>query len=213
MLLPNELVPTHAVCSMQPVSTRKINPVVRSFLRFDFLIPAPQTNNPGITRASASFVKPLSFCNAATGPVVRTVSVEEPMPAFIEIKPGEQVTAALTCGVTLQLKFNVEEMNPPVGVMVIVDRVEPPGATEAGDSADDERLKPEFVTTTFAPLDVLPLKLLSPPYTAVMMCVPAVRVDVENVATRASVETRAANLGRSIQEGHRPGWARRKSQA
>src|SRR5579871_4892993 len=106
---------------MQPVSTRKTNPTVRSFLRFDFPIPAPQTSNPGTNRARASFAKPLSFCNAATGPVVCTVSVEEPMPPFIEIKPNEQVTAALTCGATLQLKFNVAGLNPPVGVMVIMD--------------------------------------------------------------------------------------------
>ena len=40
-----------------------------------------------------------------------------------------------------------------------------------------------MATTTFAAVDVLPLKLLSPPYTAVRECVPAVRAAVDNAAT------------------------------
>jgi hypothetical protein len=123
---------------MQPVSTRQINPTVRSFLRFD--LPAPQTNNPGINRATISLPKPPFRCRAATGPVVLTVSVEDPVPLVTDIAPREQVTAGLTTGETLQLRLAVEGLNPPVGAMVIVDRAEAPGVTEAGDSVDDERL-------------------------------------------------------------------------
>lgn len=168
---------------MQPVSTRKVSPAVSSFLRLDFLIPAPQTNSPGIKSAKTSFVKPPSFRRATTGPVVETVSVDDPVPPATTTAPTEQVTGSLTRGETLQVKFTVEALNAPVGVMVIADRADVPGATEAGDSADDARLNPELVMATLVPLDVLPLKLPSPPYAAVMACVPAVRVEVENAAT------------------------------
>lgn len=50
-----------------------------------------------------------------------TVSVAVPVPPVTEIVPEEQLTAGLTTGETVQASFTVEGLNPPAGVMVIVD--------------------------------------------------------------------------------------------
>src|SRR5580704_8821297 len=98
---------------MQPVSTRKTTPKARSLRRFGLFHPAPQRNSPGISRASASsLLEPRSAAEARVvrGAVVPTVIV-----------PEEQVTAGVTTGETLHASFTEEGLNPPAGVIVIVD--------------------------------------------------------------------------------------------
>jgi hypothetical protein len=110
------------------------------------------------------------------------VSVDVPVLFATEIVPREQVVAGFMAGETLQVRVTVDGLSPPDEVIVIVDFAEAPGATEDGDSAVAERLKSGAVTTRFITVELLALKLLSPPYAAVMLCVPAVSAEVENVA-------------------------------
>src|ERR1019366_4364330 len=118
------------------------------------------------------------------GPAVVTVSVDVPTLLATVIGPSEQVAAGVTAGVTLHLvRTTVAGSSPPNGLIVIVDCADPPGATEDGTSAPAERLKSGAVTTRLTTVDVLTLKLPSPLYAAVMLWVPAVSVEVENVAT------------------------------
>lgn len=58
MVMSDDEAPAHAVSKMQPVSTRKATPKTRSFLRLGWFHPAPQRNNPGISRASATRLDP-----------------------------------------------------------------------------------------------------------------------------------------------------------
>jgi hypothetical protein len=101
----------------------------------------------------------------------------------IEIGPSEHVTGWLTAGVTLHASVRAEGLSPPVRFTVMVDFADAPGATEDGDGVVAERLKLGASTTTLTTVDVLTLKLPSPLYAALMLWVPAVSAEVENVAT------------------------------
>jgi hypothetical protein len=100
-----------------------------------------------------------------------------------EIVPSEQVAAGLTEGETLQVRATPDGLSPFNGVIVMAALADAPGATEDGDSAEDERLKSGAFTGRLTTLEVLLLKLPSPAYAAVMLWVPAVSVEMENVAT------------------------------
>jgi hypothetical protein len=158
-----------------------------NFRRPHFPVALPQRNNAGNTRVSkASLAKPQSVgwrIRATARPVVTTVSVEDPTPRVTDIALSEQTRAGSTAGEILQLKLMLDGLNSTTGVMVILDRAAPPGRTEAGERADAERLKLEALTTTLVTEDVLPLKLVSPPYCAVILCAPAASADVDSDAT------------------------------
>ena len=112
-----------------------------------------------------------------------TVKTELPILFVAEIVPSEQVGAGLAPAETLQVSATVVGFRPPCGLIVIVDVADAPGATADGDKAAAEMLKPGAATATLATVELLALKLLSPPYAAVMLWVPAVRAPVEKFAT------------------------------
>ncbi len=114
--------------------------------------------------------------------MVATVRVALPVPFSTVIVPKEQVAAGFTTGETLQLSVRLDGFIPPTGLMVIVDFADVPGAIEDGDSVEEVRLKLGAVTTKVMTPEVLPLKFPSPPYVAVMLWVPALSVEIENVA-------------------------------
>ena len=116
--------------------------------------------------------------------MVVTVSTEAPVLFVTEIAPSEQVGAGLTPVETLQISATVVGFNPPTGLMLIVDVADAPGVTEDdGDRAPAETLKSGATTVRVTTLEVLTVKLLSPLNSAVMLWVPAVRADVEKLAT------------------------------
>lgn len=74
-----------------------------------------------------------------------TVSVDAPP----EIAPNLHVGARFTTGVMLQARVTLSGLKPPLGVIVAVDLADPPGATDAGDKAVAEMVKPWKVAVTF----------------------------------------------------------------
>jgi hypothetical protein len=80
-----------------------------------------------------------------------------------EIVPSEQVTAGLLEGETVQARATVEGLSPPTGLEIVTfDCADAPGATEEGDKAVAERLKPGEVTGRLSAVEVLAMKLPSP---------------------------------------------------
>jgi hypothetical protein len=111
------------------------------------------------------------------------VRVEVPALFATEIVPSEQVGAGLVEGEMLQVRATAEGLSPPTALLIaIVDCADFPGATES-DAGVAERLKSGAATTRLITVEVLRLKFPFPPYAAVMLWVPAVRAEVEKVAT------------------------------
>ena len=65
-----------------------------------------------------------------------------------EITPNVQVGAGVTTGAMLQARVTLFTLKPPLGVIVAVDWADPPGATDAGDKAVAEMVKPWKVAVT-----------------------------------------------------------------
>jgi hypothetical protein len=171
---------------MHPASTKKKRLKLKILVLVGVFSPAPPSKIAGIIRPIAkSLPEPRlsTGTSAACAPLVATVSTDVPVLFATEIVPSEQVGAGLDPFDTLQVSATVDRLSPPSGLIVIVDFADAPGATEAGNRVPAEMLKSGAVTTKLTAVEVLPLKLLSPPYPAVMLWVPAVSVEVEKVAT------------------------------
>jgi hypothetical protein len=82
------------------------------------------------------------------------VSIAVPTPLATVIVPTEHAGAGLTAGVTLQVKFTVDESNPFNGVMVTVEVVGEPAATGDGASAEAASEKSGFATTVWMSVTV-----------------------------------------------------------
>jgi hypothetical protein len=78
----------------------------------------------------------------------------------METDPTVHTGAGVAAGLTAQVKVTPDRLNPLTGVTVTLEVDDPPGATEAGDSAAAARVNPAVTGRTD---DVLLLKLLLPP--------------------------------------------------
>ena len=111
-------------------------------------------------------------------PLVDTLMVEEPEPPVTGL--GENVGVG-----PLQLAFSVTDpVNPPLGITVTVKLAILPVRTEAL-LGEAEIVNPCEAPATLCVMlgDVLTLKFESPPYCAVIGCVPSESEEVENFAT------------------------------
>jgi hypothetical protein len=90
-----------------------------------------------------------------------TVRVDVPVFLATETAPMEQVGAGLAVGEILQERATAEGLRPPSGLIVILDCADFPDATES-ESGAATRLKSGAVTTRFAAVEALLLKLPSP---------------------------------------------------
>lgn len=135
----------------------------------------------GISSPNASSTPDRSVADArmAVAPVVETVSVAVPVSFDTEIVPTEHAGAGVCVVEMLQVNATPDGLNPFDGAIVMLAVADCPGVTDAGDNADVVSLKSEVTLTA---LDVLAVKSLSPPYTAVMLCAPSLRLVVEIVA-------------------------------
>lgn len=113
---------------------------------------------------------------------METVRIELTELFVTEIASMEQVVGGLTTGETMQLTVRVDGLRPPDVLIVIVAFADPPGVTAVGASAGAETLKSGAVTAKLITPEALTLKLLSPLYDAEILCVPALRVEIEKVA-------------------------------
>ena len=160
---------------------------VSSFPRFGFIRPAPLNKIAGIIKPTARRIPfswfPQGSATPACGPAVVMVSVAVPVLLATEIAPKEQVAGELTAGVMLQPSVRAEGFIPPAPVIVTVAFVEAPGAIVEGDGVLAEMLKFGAFTIRLTTCDALALNVLSPLYSAEMLCVPAARVEVVKLAT------------------------------
>ena len=185
VVLPLPLPLPHAVTNRNaPISTAAKHRF-NSFRLFSFLRPAPLNSMAGIISPSANRIPPSWLPRGAAKadwePAVAIVNVAVPILFVIEIAPNEHVAGELTAGVMLQLSVSVEGSSPPDGVIVTVALVEAPGATVEGDGALADRLKLGATTVRLMDCDAL-LKLLSPLYSAEIVCPPAAKAEVEKLA-------------------------------
>ena len=88
-----------------------------------------------------------------------TVSLAMPIPFETEVAATAHVGAGVAAGVMEQVRATPDTSNPFEGVTLMMDVADEPGATEDGDNAAAETVKP---TVTDTALDVLALKLSSP---------------------------------------------------
>jgi hypothetical protein len=140
-------------------------------------------NNKPMANSAPRLTSPNGGDSAARGPAVATVRVEVPTPFTTDIAASEHVTGGLTAGDTVQASDTVEGLNPPDALTVTVDFADPPGTMGDGDNAVVEMLKAGETTGKTTAVEELTLKLASPLYAAVMLCVPALSVAVEKIAT------------------------------
>ena len=108
-------------------------------------------------------ILPAGDVSAAVGPAAVTVRVAVPALFATEMAASEHVAAGVTAGEILQVRATVDGSSPPKGVTVTVDCADFPGAIEDGLSAPEERPKSGAATARFTALEVLAVKLVSPP--------------------------------------------------
>src|SRR5579862_9646745 len=102
------LVPPQAICNMQPERITAIIPSPKSFPWFAFPNPNPVRNRAGTTRAARNNERDpgsrfAGRCASASAAAAATLSVALPTPPNTETGVTEQVTGAVTTGLTEQL--------------------------------------------------------------------------------------------------------------
>jgi hypothetical protein len=132
--VPFGLPPPQATWNTQPAAIRATRPTATSLPRFAFgrnNEPITAAGNISHTAERAAVWRPLS---AGAAPVVVTVSVEVPTPPLTVIALKLHAGAGVTAGaMLLQERTTLAGLNPPVGVIVIVEVLDAPAATDPGD--------------------------------------------------------------------------------
>lgn len=101
----------------------------------------------------------MAAAKVAGPPAVVTVSLAVPMLFETEVPATVHVGAGVTTGAMEHVRAASNTSNPLAGMILMSDVADEPGATEDGDNAATESVKPAVTDTVF---DVLSPKLPSP---------------------------------------------------
>ena len=164
MLPPFPPPPPQADATRHPPITRNARHRVSSLLRSCLPNPAVLTSMSGISRKPNARDVPercAATCGeaAAAFATVETVRVVVPDPLAIVICPAEQLGPCVASGLTEHAKDTPAGENPFTGAIVTVELADWPAATDEGDSAEAERVKP---AETSSEVEALAPKLVSP---------------------------------------------------
>ncbi len=125
------LPPPQATWNTQPAAISATSPTATSLPRFALgtnTDPITAAGNRSHTAERAAVCRPLSA--GAAAPVVVTVSIEVPAGVIaLKLHTGARVTAGR---MLLQERTTLAGLNPPTGVIVIVEVLDAPAATDPG---------------------------------------------------------------------------------